>query len=294
MRRAVPSLLILAAACAGPSLPGEDRSGPRPVLRAWRGSTPALDGVIGPGEYDDATAFRGVEGWSSTFTPTTDPRDLSLEGWVKHDGVFLHFAFRVSDDVLYGIDLPRWLPDENPQAHELTPRGFPWFGDEMEILLNARPTGREPDGVNAAGDGASWQMVCNLTKSRLGGIGVGGLLEGEPRVKPSAWETYASWIRSGAMAAVAKPRTDAKGYVIEWRIRFDPCVEVAPNLFWSPALGEARLGLNLAVGDLDGKEKGRGNFGNFHHEDWWSGHPKNRTWLNQWGTLVLVPGPRRD
>ena len=31
------------------------------------------------------------------------------------------------------------------------------------------------------------------------------------------------------------------------------------------------MGLNIALGDLDEKEKGAGNFGNFHHEDWWAG-----------------------
>ncbi len=278
-------LLLLLAGCA--ALPREDRSGSKPILWAYRGSTPAVDGVISPGEYDDATSFRGCRGWSHTFTPTTDAADLSLQGWVKHDGKDLYFAFRVTDDVLYGIDVPRWLPDENPKAHELTREGYPWFGDEMEILIDARPEGAKPDGQNARGDGASWQMVCNLTKSRLGGVGVGGLLEGEPRSDAKAFETYRRWIDTGAMEAVA--RRAPGGYVIEWKIRPDPCLEVSPGVFWSPALGETRLGLNIAVGDLDRKEQGRANFGSFHHEDWWSGHPKNRTWLNQFGTLILVP-----
>ncbi len=277
--------LLLLAGCA--ALPREDRTGPRPVLWAYRGTTPAVDGVLAPGEYDDATTFRGCRGWTPTFTRTTDDADLSLQGWVKHDGKDLYFAFRVTDDVLYGIDVPRWLPDENPKAHELTREGFPWFGDEMEILIDARPEGSKPDGQNARGDGSSWQMVCNLTKSRLGGVGAGGLLEGEPRSDPTAFATYRRWIDMGAMSAVAQRAPG--GYVIEWKIRPDPCLEVKPGVFWSPALGETRLGLNLAVGDLDRKEQGRGNFGSFHHEDWWSGHPKNRTWLNQFGTLVLVP-----
>src|SRR5262245_45270375 len=89
------------------------------------------------GEWNDAISFRGVEGWISQFTPTRAPRDLSMEGWVKHDGHSLFFAFDVTDDVLYGIDTPRWLPDNNPRAHELTQDGFPWFGDEMELLINA-------------------------------------------------------------------------------------------------------------------------------------------------------------
>jgi SSS family solute:Na+ symporter len=261
-------------------------------MRAWRGSTPTLDGVISPGEWDDATTFRGGRGWVATFTPTTDDADLALQGWVKHDGENLYFAFRIVDDVLYGIDTPRWLPAENAKAHELTREGFPWFGDEVEILINARPTGDEPDRLNAKGDGTSWQMVCNLTKSRLGGIGVGGLLEGEPRSDPTAWDTYQAWIRTGAMKAAAKPLPGGKGYVIEWMIRPNPCLEVKPGVFWSPLLGETRLGLNLAVGDLDEKERGKGNFGSFHHEDWWSGGPQTRTQLNNFGTLLLMPGRR--
>jgi hypothetical protein len=42
-------------------------------------------------------------------------------------------AFDVTDDVLYGIDTPRWLPDNNPRAHELTTQGFPWVGDEIGV-----------------------------------------------------------------------------------------------------------------------------------------------------------------
>ena len=68
-------------------------------------------------------------------------------------------------------DTERWLPEKNPRAHELTREGWPWFGDEMELLINASNLWK--GGENAAGDGTSWQMVCNLTKSRLGGVGVG-------------------------------------------------------------------------------------------------------------------------
>ena len=263
-------------------------------MRAWRGTKPVLDGVISPGEWDDATSFSGGRAWTHTFSPTTDDADLSLRGWVKHDGENLYFAFQVVDDVLYGIDTPRWLPDENVKAHELTREGFPWFGDEVEILINSRPTGHEPDAMEAAGKASSWQMVCNLTKSRLGGIGVGGLLEGEPRSNAQAWDTYQNWILTGAMKAVAKPLAGPKkGYAIEWMIRPNPCLEVQPGVFWHPQLGETRVGLNLAVGDLDEKEKGAGNFGSFHHEDWWSGQPKTRTQLNNFGSLIIMPGARK-
>jgi len=259
------------------------------TLSAWRGKTPVLDGTISPGEWSDATEFFGVTDWVPQFSATTDPKDLALHGYVKHDGKRLYFAFDVNDDVLYGIDTPRWLPDENPKAHELTREGFPWFGDEMELLINAanRWTGQE----QAAGDGSSWQMVCNLTKSRKGGVGVGGLLEGEPRRSEAAWNTYQKWILSGAQEAVARPKAGGKGYIIEWAVNFDPCLEVSPGKFYSTAMGDRAMGLNIALGDLDEKARGAGNFGAFHHEDWFSGAKNTRTQLRQWGTLWIRTSP---
>lgn len=259
------------------------------TLEAFPGKAPKLDGKIGKGEYADATPITGVLDWNPTFTPTTDARDLALKGWVKHDGQRLYFAFEVTDDVLYGIDTERWLPKENPKAHELTREGFPWFGDEMEILLN--PSFQWKANESVEGNGRSWQMVCNLTKSRPGGVGVGGILEGEPRREEKAWNTYQQWIASGAQQCVAKVQPTKKGaprkYVIEWAIRLNPCVEVEPGVFWSPALGDRKVGLNIALGDLDQPERGQGNFGNFHHEDWWTGGKTNRTQLRQFGTLWL-------
>ncbi len=106
---------------------------------------------------------------------------------------------------------------------KLTREGFPWFGDEMELLINA--TNQWTGNENAAGNGSSWQMVCNLTKSRLGGVGTGGLLEGEPRSHLDAWNTYQGWIKTGAQQAVARRKPSGKGYVIEWAVNFDPCLE---------------------------------------------------------------------
>lgn len=257
------------------------------ALDAYSGTTPKLDGVLSPGEWSDAASFVGTAGWTHTFTKTTDPRDLSVKGWVKHDRTHLFFAFDVTDDVLYGIDTPRWLPDENPLAHELTQRGYPWFGDEMELLINATNKWIADEG--AAGNGSSWQMVCNLTKSRKGGIGTGGLLEGEPRSNQAAWDTYRHWIDTGAQQAVAKPKPGGHGYVIEWAVRFNPCLEYAPGQFYDPR-HDLTVGLNIALGDLDRKEDGLGIFGNFHHEDWLSGGPKTRTDLRDWTTLTLHAG----
>ena len=263
----------------------------QPTLRSWFGSTPQIDGVLSPGEWADAAEIRGVRDWTPEFLPVTSNRDLALRGWVKHDETWLYFAFEIRDDVLYGVGTERWLPKENAKAHELSREGFPWFGDEMELLLNAPNTWRGEE--NADGDGASWQMVCNLTKSRLGGVGVGGLLEGEPRTSESAWNTNQRWIKEGAQKAVAKARADRKGYVIEWAVRFDRCVELAPNKFYSPNLGEVAVGLNIAVGDLDTPEKGQGQFGNFHHEQWWAGAKHTRTQKNNFGVLRLMGRQRK-
>jgi SSS family solute:Na+ symporter len=258
--------------------------------KAYLGTTPKLDGVISPGEYDDATRFLGVRHWTHTFTPTTDPRDLALVGYVKHDNERLYFAFDVTDDILYGIDTPRWIPTGFPKVHELTPEGFPWFGDEMELLIGADNS--VPRGENAEGNGRSWQMVCNLTKSRLGGIGVGGLLEGEPRSSDSAWKTYQKWILEGAQKAAAKRKPEGHGYVIEWAVRFNPCLEMAPGKFYAADMADTPMGLNIALGDLDEPEKGDGNFANFHHEDWFAGDKDTRTQKRQWGTLWMMKGPR--
>jgi SSS family solute:Na+ symporter len=278
MRFAVLSLLFF-------SLPLVAGEYPR-TLYAFQGKTPVIDGVIGEGEWDDATQFYGTSDWIPQFTATSDAADLSVHGWVKHDDKRLYFAFVVDDDILYGIDTERWLPEINPNAHELTPQGYPWFGDEIEILVNAanRWTGDE----NAAGDGSSWQMVCNVTKSRKNGIGPGGLLEGEPRSNPKAWSTYQQWIESRAQECVARPRKQGKGYIIEWAISFDPCLEIEPGKFYTTALGNRRMGLNIAVGDVDEKERGQGNFANFHHEDWWAGAKDVRTQLRHWGTLWIM------
>ena len=210
---------------------------------------------------------------------------------MKHDGKRLYFAFDVTDDILYGIDTPRWLPNENAKAHELTPEGYPWFGDEMELLINA--TNKWSGHEGAAGNGLSWQMVCNLTKSRLGGVGKGGLLEGEPRSRQDAWNTYQRWITSGAQQAVAKRKSSGKGYVIEWAINFDPCLEIEPGKFYSLSMGDRPMGLNIAVGDLDTPASGAGNFGDFHHEEWFAGDPQRRTELREWGTLWIHASSRR-
>jgi len=101
-----PFVLLLALSAAAPG--GEF---PR-KLEAFRGSIPVIDGKISPGEWDDAVGFTGGDRLGAPVSPTTDPLDLALHGYVKHDGHRLYFAFDITDDVLYSIETPRWLPDD--------------------------------------------------------------------------------------------------------------------------------------------------------------------------------------
>jgi solute:Na+ symporter, SSS family len=256
------------------------------TLYAYPGRTPVLDGVLSPGEWDDALQFTGVTHWTSQISPATDSKDLSIRVYVKRDDQRLYFAFDVTDDVLYGIDTQRWLPRENPKANELTSEGWPWFGDSVELMINA-PNHWNAD-QEAAGDGTSWDMVVNLTKSRKGGIGRGGLLEGEPRSNSQAWNMYQHWIASGAQEAVAKIKPGGRGYIVEWAVRFNPCLEVAPGQFYSAAMGDRAMGFNIAVRDADGQDKGKGNPGNLHHEAWLAGEKGSETQLQNWATLWMM------
>jgi len=268
------------------------------VLHAFLGSTPTLDGVLTPGEWDDAETFFGVEGWMPEFDPVVvtnvsgEPTDLAVQVWVKHDLDHLYFAFAVQDDLLYGFQTERWLPNGNPSANNLTQQGWPWFGDEVEILLNPSDTWNALN-QSVSGNGSSWQMVCNLGKSRLGGIGVGGLLEGEPRSSDAAWNTYQAWIQSGVQRAVtqAQPGAGTQGgslYVFEWAIAFKPCVELRPGVFYDPATmtDPTPIGINIALGDVDTSAEGDAVYG-LRHEMWINGTKSDRTMLYQFGTLWL-------
>ncbi|MHC4221492.1 MAG: hypothetical protein ACYST9_03645, partial [Planctomycetota bacterium] len=283
-------LLILAAFLTVPALAGDWPS----YIHVYRGTTPKLDGVISPGEYEDAAWFGDMKRWMPQFNAVTDDGEFEMEGWVKHDGKNLYFAFSASDDMLYGIDTKRWLPEGEPKAHELTREGFPWFGDGIELLINASNKFSQEDEENCHGDGSSWQMVCNLTKSRLGGVGVGGLMEGEPRSSEKAWNNYQKWILDGSMKVALKIDKASRSYVIEWMIKPNPCLEVKPGVFWTPELGMVKMGLNMAGQDIDDPQAGAGNIFNFNHENWWAGEKKKRTWLKQYGTMFVHPGSRSN
>lgn len=278
---------------------------PHRTLYAYRGTTPTIDGVVGPDEYADAFSFSTADPahgstsrsgapnlWTAQFSEVADAADSSLVGYVKWDRATLYFGFSIRDDFLYGIDGPRWCPRGNPGCAPLTQEGWPWFGDEVELLINGGGREHAPDRT-VVGNASEWQMVCSLGKSRLGGIGVAGLCEGEPRQSDAAFRTYGKWIANGALRCDARPRAGAsRGFDVEFAVDFSLLrrpsgATVAPGLVSTPT----PLGVNIALGDVDTPEKGDAEFG-FHHENWLSGTRDNRTRLSQFGTLWLMPGSK--
>ena len=120
------------------------------TLHAYPGTTPHIDGTLDPKEWADAFSFSS-DGWVPQFSPVTVASDLHMVGFVKKDEQYLYFGFNVSDDIIYGHDNPAWVPEDYPYANELSPRGFPWFGDEMELLLYSQQ-GVPPAYSNQSGE----------------------------------------------------------------------------------------------------------------------------------------------
>lgn len=271
-----------------------------PTLYAYNGTTPALDGILTPGEWDDAFYFSNISNFDPQFDPVLRPQpnqpvDLDIELWVKHDNEKLYFAFRVTDDVLYYFQTSHFMPGGNNQADNLTQTGWPWFGDEIEVLLNPSNTYNATN-QTVSGDGTSSQVVCNLHKSRLGGIGIGGLLEGEPRSSNYAWNNYHTWIENGGQVAatginINMAPNNGSYYVFEWGISFNPCLEVQPRTYYNATTMNypVPIGLNIAIGDVDNTDTVGPVYG-LRHEMWFSGSLGNHTNLSAFGKLVLEPG----
>ncbi len=260
------------------------------TIIAYLGTSPTLDGFIEEGEYDDAEKITGVSSWKSDTPPACEnPNDLSVVAWVKHDGNSLYFAFDITDDVLYGFDIGRWLPDINPDANKLcVKKGWPFWGDGIELMMNS--TNQLNDSSRCVGDGRSWQFCCSTNKSILGGLGIGGLSSGLP-LSDEVWARYESWIRNGDMEASVrlKDKDEGRGYVIEWRINPNPCMKVDETTFVDFSK-ETKVGFNVEIQDLDEYEKGEGNWANMHHIDFWSKvAPYKKTDFQSFGTLIIKP-----
>eukprot|EP00054_Salpingoeca_dolichothecata_P008211 m.46914 g.46914 ORF g.46914 m.46914 type:complete len:306 (-) comp17574_c0_seq6:31-948(-) len=247
------------------------------TLKSYFGETPTIDGHLYPDEWRDATNFTGTALFINRLG--SQPKtaiDLSCEGFIKHDDTSFYLGVKVTDNLLFSIDTPLWTPPENPDANLVNNRtGWPWFGDEMELLIDTGRNLWHNETATAAGNSSSWQMVVNLIKSHehgCCGAGKGGVLQGEPRSNLDAWNTYTQWIDSGAHKAATsileRKEGQPRGYILEWAVRFDPCFRLPSGKFYNASMPDTTVGFNIALGDLDSFEDGNGVFGHFHHETW--------------------------
>jgi SSS family solute:Na+ symporter len=261
------------------------------MLIAFKGTTPTLDGYISEGEYADAELLTGVKGWfSDTKVTTNDSSDLSVKVWYKHDGSYLYFAFDVCDDVLFGYDVEKWTPDKKPKVNELSYKngGWPYFADGVEIFMN--PASEWDDTAKPSGDGMGWQVICSTLKSTLGGLDQGGLIEGVPYTE-YAWANYKNWIEKEYMKAAVrlKSKEEGRGYVVEWRISPNPCLQTDSNNFVD-LNKETKIGINIEFQDLDEKAKGDPDFFHFRHVAYLSkAEGLNKSCFKSYATLLITP-----
>ncbi|MFC2090593.1 T9SS type A sorting domain-containing protein [Bacteroidota bacterium] len=266
------------------------------TLTAYLGRTPIIDGYLSEGEYIDAEFITGVHGWSSDTdngTACKDSLDLSVKVWYKHDGTYLYFAFDVTDNIIYGTDTDRWLPEANASANKLVlgERCWPWFGDGLEIMMNPSYTWNETK--KSVGDGTIWQTICNTHKSYAGGLEYGGLIEGVP-LNEYAWGNYQDWYTNEHMKAGVRIKTEEEGsgYIVEWRISPNPCMQVDENSFVDLSK-ESKVGINFEFEDLDNEEDGLGtskNLAQFRHVDYMTKLPDYRKNIAKgFATLLITP-----
>ncbi len=284
---------------------------PARTVHAYLGSSITLDGWMDPDEWSDAFVIASISEFDPAFNPLPypppegTPVDLEASVYIKHDGEYLYFGINVTDDVLYGYETGWWTPPLNPNATEMTQKGWPWFGDENEILLSPSQLPIWPaDNKTINGSALSWQLVCNLGKSRLGGIGVGGVLEGEPRSSNFAWDNYQRFIETRMIQGATQYRLGAAPYggsyyALEWAIHFS-LIELSPGVFYnSSSMGATPVGLNIAIGDVDWPSSPVINPGyGINHEMWLSGSHNtsigysNHTDISAFSILILEPGPK--
>ena len=258
----------------------------------WKGATPEFDGRIVEGEYADAAPFEWNVDWVEAMKQDIASRqDLDFNGWVKHDGEHLYLAFDITDDIFYGIETDRWLPQQDEFAHVIgeRERGRPWFGDMIEILTYSRMLEIGEPVSDVTGDGRGIQIIYNLTKSLEGGIGVPGMLPHGPNRSVENWENNKRWILDDIIETRTEIHASDDRYTVEVRIRLDGGMEIREGEYWADGMPDTPIGFNLAVGDVDEPEKTPD--GLLHHETWWAGKTVRQgsgPRLKLWGVLVLT------
>ena len=265
-------------------------------MTCWRGTTPVFDGQVSPEEYRDATRFEWNHEWIEAMELQIESReDLDFHGWIKHDGEHLYLAFDVRDDLFYGMDTDRWVPSRNPDAHVVgeRERGWPWFGDMIEVLTYSRMVDVQVPISDVTGDGRGVQIIYNLTKSHERGVGTPGMLPHGPNRSATNWENNKRWISEDIIETRTALHATEDRYSVEIRLRLDGGIEIAKDQFWEDGMPDTPIGFNLAVGDVDTPDKSPD--GLLHHETWWAGKTvagEGGTRVKLWGVLVLTSRER--
>lgn len=259
---------------------------------AWSGTTPEFDGHIEIDEYSDASHFTWTDDWIEAMPLEIESKkDLYFEGWVKHDGEYLYLAFDIEDDIFYGIETERWLPEGYSHADIIgeRERGRPWFGDMIEILLYGRLMDLQVPVSDVTGDGRGIQIIYNLTKSLEGGVGVPGMLPHGPGLTIENFENNKRWILDDIINTRTHRIDNENRYTVEVRIRLDGGIEIEKGNFWSTDKPDSVIGFNLSIGDVDTVDNSPD--GRLHHETWWAGKwasGDENTRRKFWGLLVLT------
>lgn len=265
---------------------------PERMMTCWKGATPDFDGQIGEAEYDDATAFEWDSDWIEAMLLEIESReDLDFRGWIKHDGEHVYLALDVRDDLFYGIDTELGLPERNPEAHVIgeRERGWPWFGDMVEVLLYGRMLDLGEPVSDVTGDGRGIQIIYNLGKSLEGGLGTPGMLPHGPGRSVENWENNSRWILEDIIETRTVIHASENRYTLELRIRLDGGIEISEGRYWADGMADTPIGFNLAVGDVDTPDKSPD--GLLHHETWWAGktiESSAGSRVKLWGVLVLT------
>jgi len=268
-------------------------------LTAYQGPSPVLDGKITEGEYEGATTFDHSKKWASQFAQPRNKSDLSLQGWVAHDGEYLYFAFDVTDD--------RVSP-ANANKQSKTNEGH--AADGIELMINASNEWSQRDGEAAKGNATNWQLSCELLPDGKTRIGVSDFLHAgkalpewvRNRRHSNMKKLLREWTQKGFMDAVARKKNSSRenGYVIEWKIKFDPCLKLEENKrvnryyqvkedrYWQPDNDRITVGLNVAIRDVDPVSDTAP--AKVERLKWWAGEPDKAFWPKQWGSLQLNPG----
>lgn len=255
------------------------------VVRCPAGSAPTLDGRVDRGEWDDALVLRRAgEPWA--YDAMADRRevryvgdDLGVTLKMKHDGQRLYLLAEVTDNLIYGIDTPRWPPTaarDRAAPYWDTPgagQDWGWWGDCVEVGICANLSGDYhtlpyTGPVDPARPGECWKVQGNVSYDRLmAGVG-------------------STWVEAGHLRCAI--RRTPTGYVQEWSIAFDPCLATGGGSHYTPGQSPP-MGLQLLVLDLDRQADGQGHWSNIHHQAVWSytGRAGKKQRPN-WARLILL------